>query len=216
MNWIARIAIGALAIYLTITLIVYTKQRDLMFAPDVGRVQPGDVGLASVSEVTLKTPDGLALHSWYGAAEPHHPTILFFHGNSGNVSRRADKFRQLMTRGYGVFMLGYPGYGGSDGTPSEAAFVLAASLSFEWLRDSGISPANIVVYGESLGTAVAVQLVAVNQVRALILEAPMSSVREMAQFQYPYLPVGLLLKDPFLTVRLHRQGSHAAAHRSRC
>lgn len=175
-------------------------QRDLMFIPSAERVLPHDIGLDEVDEITLETPDGQRLYSWYGHAKSKLPTILFFHGNSRGVSNRRGKIRQIMAKGYGVFMLGYPGYGGSEGAPSESAFIQAAELSYQHLRASGIARGDIVIYGESLGTAVAVQLAAKQQARALILEAPMSSIREIAQSQYPYLPVELLLKDPFLSI----------------
>jgi len=181
-------------------LAVYLLQRDLMFGPSQQRVLPADVGLIGVEEVTLITSDQQRLFSWYGRAKPSQPTILFFHGNGGSVSSRRGKILQIMDKGYGVFMVGYPGYGGSEGSPSEDTFIDAAKLSFSYLIDAGIVPSDIVIYGSSLGTAVAVQLAAEHVARALVLEAPMSSVLEIAQSQYPYLPVELLLKDSFMTV----------------
>ncbi|NOX50332.1 MAG: alpha/beta hydrolase [Gammaproteobacteria bacterium] len=195
-----NILIALVAGYAFLTLAVYLLQRDLVFAPSLQRVLPHDVGLFGVEEVTLITSDQQRLFSWYGRAKPSQPTILFFHGNGGGVSSRRGKIRQLMDKGYGVFVVGYPGYGGSEGNPSEDSFIDAAKMSFSYLLDAGIEASEIVIYGASLGSAVAVQLAAKHVARALVLEAPMSSIREIAQSQYPFLPVKLLLKDPFLTV----------------
>ncbi len=195
-----NILLTLVAGYALLTLAVYLLQRDLVFAPSLQRVFPQDVGLIGVEEVTLITSAQQRLFSWFGRAKPSQPTILFFHGNGGSVSGRRGKIQQLMDKGYGVFMVGYPGYGGSEGSPSEDTFIDAAKLSLRYLLDTGIEASDIVIYGSSLGTAVAVQLAAEHVARALVLEAPMSSVREIAQSQYPFLPVELLLKDPFLTV----------------
>lgn len=191
---------GIAAIYTAAALVLYLKQRDLMFSAATAHVLPHEVGLVEVSEVTLTTQAGEKLYSWYGPAKPDKATILFFHGNGGSLSSRLDKFHQIMDKGYGIFMLGYPGYGGSEGSPSETAFNEAAELSYNYLDESGLEPSDLVLYGESLGTSVAVQLAARESAAALILEAPMSSILEIAQSQYPYVPLSLLLKDPFMSI----------------
>ena len=125
-------------IYVSVTAVVYVMQRDLVFAPSTERVLPLDVGLDSVDEVTLETADGSQLYSWYGRAKPNHATILFFHGNGQAVSNRQGKIRRIMAKGYGIFVLGYPGYGGSEGSPSESAFIEAARLAYRYLRSLNI------------------------------------------------------------------------------
>ena len=192
--------VAALSIYCLSGLALYVMQRDLMFSTSTERILPSDVGMDQIEEVTLHTQNGEKLYSWYGRAKPERPTILYFHGNGGSVATRSDKYRQFMALGYGVFMLGYPGYGGSEGDPSEKAFIDAARLSYTYLSDSKIEPEDIVIFGESLGTAVAVQLAAEKLAKALVLSAPMNSIREIAEHQYPYVPIGMLLKDPFLTM----------------
>lgn len=184
--------------YLMMTLLVYLLQRDLMFAPSTQRVSPAAMGLAHVREVTLLTPRSEKLYCWYAEATPGAPTLLMFHGNGGNVSFRHHKIKQLTARGYGVFLLGYPGYGGSEGAPSEAAFIESATLAYQHLTED-IPAEQLVVYGTSLGSAVAVQLAAKVATAAVVLEAPMNSILEIAQGQYPFLPVRWLIKDPFLS-----------------
>lgn len=192
--------VSVLAIYFAINLYAYLNQRRLMYFPTSEQVSPEEVGLHDVDEVILRTNSNLKLTSWYGRAKIGRPTILFFHGNGGGISHRAHRFRELMAEGYGVFVLGYPGYGGNNGDPSESSFREGSRLSYEFLRNLGVSDDEIVIYGESIGSGVAVQLAASVEARGLILEAPMSSTVDVAREHYPYLLVSLLLKDTFRSV----------------
>jgi pimeloyl-ACP methyl ester carboxylesterase len=189
-----------LAIYFAINLFAYANQRQLMYFPSSERVSPDEVGLHDVNEVTLRTIANVNLSSWYGPARIGQPTILFFHGNGGAVSHRAQRFRELMAEGFGIFALGYPGYGGNNGRPSESSFLEASTLSYEYLRNSGVAADDIVIYGESIGSGVAVQLAASVEARALILEAPMSSTIDVAREHYPYLIARFLLRDTYQSV----------------
>ena len=189
-----------LAIYFAINLYAYVIQRQLMYFPTLERVSPEEVGLHDVDEVTLQTNSNVTLTSWYGRANVGQPTFLFFHGNGGAVSHREHRFRELMADGYGIFVLGYPGYGGNSGQPSESSFREGSTLSYEFLRNTGVSADDIVIYGESIGSGVAVQLAASVEARALILEAPMSSTIDVAREHYPYLLVSSLLKDTFQSI----------------
>lgn len=186
-----------LAIYFAVSLLVYANQRALMFVPTADYVTPEEAGLVDVEEVTLQSDSEVKLNSWFGQARNGQPTILFFHGNAGAVSHRAHRFREFMGHGYGVFVLGYPGYGGNEGTPSEESFRQAALVAYEYLRKQSIDADDIVLYGESIGTGVAVQLAAHVEAKALILEAPMTSAVDVAREHYPYLPVKLLLRNKF-------------------
>ena len=153
-----------------------------------------------VEEIVLRGRNGDSLFSWFGRAQAGQPTILFFHGNGGAISHRAHRFRGLMADGLGMFMLGYPGYGGSDGRPSEYAFLEAAKLAYQYLRGEGLEPGDIIIYGESIGSSVAVQLAAAVGAKGLVLEAPMSSAVDVAREHYPWLVAGLLMKDTYRSV----------------
>ena len=196
-----RIAKIALTLFLIVFLGIhshfYLNQRQLMYFPSLERVHPQDVGLLGVDEVSLLTESSETLVSWYGLAKMGMPTILFFHGNGGAVSHRAHRFRGLMAEGFGVFVLGYPGYGGNDGEPSEASFLEGALLSYQYLRSQGLAADDIVIYGESIGTGVAVQIAAQVDAKGLILQAPLSSAADVARKHYPYLLADLLIKDSF-------------------
>ncbi len=199
MSALLKFAGFALGGYLALLLLLYFAQRNMMFLPDRRQFAPQEIGLPGIEEIILTNEAGDKLLSWYSPVQEPAATILFFHGNGGNVAMRADKFRQLNAAGYSVFMLGYPGYGGSEGSPSEAAFVEAGELAYRHLLNNGIEKESIVIYGESIGSGVAVQLAGKEHAKALVLEAPMNSVREIAESVYWFVPVRLILKDTFLS-----------------
>ena len=176
-------------------------QRRLIYFPSTVRIAPASVGLVDVAEQVLRTPDGAEIICWYSRAKSGAPTILYFHGNGGSLAERADRFRIYQVNGVGIFMMSYRGYGGSTGSPSEAANVADAKLAYDWLVSSGVGPEGIVLYGESLGSGVAVQVALEKPVAGLILDAPYTSIVELGAQVYPFLPVRLLLSDRYETVR---------------
>ena len=205
MSWFWKLSLVVLFLYGAGAIALYMAQRRMMFSPDPLRVLPSAVDLPGLHEVTLKTEEGHALYCWHLPAAPLKPTILFFHGNGGNVANREEKFRQLHEAGYGVFMMGYRGFGGSEGRPSEAALVKDAALGYDYLTSLGLTSDRIVIYGESIGTSIAVQIAVDHPSAALILEAPMYSVLSIAEARYPYVPVKYFLKDKFETNLYIRQ-----------
>lgn len=194
------VLILVLAVYFAFNLLVYAKQRNLMYLPSVQRVVPAEIGLVGVDEVALTTSSSVELISWFARPRTNRPTVMFFHGNAGAVSNRAYRFRDLMAHGYGVFVLGYPGYGGNAGQPSESGFHEASQMAYDYLRASGIESDDIVLYGESIGSGVAVQLAARVEAKGLILEAPMSSAVDVARVHYPMLLASFLLRDSYQSV----------------
>jgi len=200
LNSIKILLFSALAIYIAANLYAYVIQDRLLYFPAHERLTPRDVGLESVQEVTLTTKSGSDFTSWYGRAIPGHATILFFHGNGGAIAHRDYRFRELMANGFGIFMLGYPGYGGNEGKPSEQSFTETATVAYEYLLDQKITAEDIVIYGESIGSGVAVQIAAGNQARALILEAPLTSTMDVARVHYPWLLARFLLSDKFASI----------------
>ena len=198
---IAKTVLTTLLIaFLGVHAYFYLGQRQLMYFPSRERVLPQDAGLTGVDEIALRNGSGEVLRSWFGEARADRPTVLFFHGNGGAVNHRAHRFRGLMADGLGVFMLGYPGYGGSDGRPSEEAFLDAARLAYRYLREQGLGPDDIVIYGESIGSSVAVQLAAAVGAKGLVLEAPMSSAIDVAREHYPWLLAAFLMKDSYRSI----------------
>lgn len=192
--WLA----GAAAVaYAAVLAYLYLFQRQLLYFPDRSRPQLADLAELGVREVTLRSSDGLSLLSWYLPPRGERPAVLYFHGNGGHISYRAERIRRFAREGYGVLLLEYRGYGGNPGTPSEAGLYRDAAAATAFLADSGIGPRRLVLYGESLGSAVAVQVAAEREVAAVVLESPFTSIAAVAQHHYPYVPAALLVLDRF-------------------
>ena len=198
--WI-KLALGAFAAYVLIALAGYLGQRKLMYFPDRARTQPSEVGLANVEERVLKTPDGERVIAWYGKARPGQPTLLYFHGNGGSLAIRGERIRRFMGEGWGVYMMTYRGYGGSSGRPTEVNNVADARLAYGALVLEGVAPSSIIAYGESLGSGIAVRIAIERQVAGLILDAPYTSIVDVAAGAYPFLPVRTFLIDRYETTK---------------
>lgn len=197
MSMLLKIVLIAAAAYTCLVLAAWLGQRRLMYFPDPSRISPAAAGLAGVEEHLLDVSDGVKLVTWQAAAQPGQPTLLYFHGNAGGLVNRAGRFARYRAIGYGLFAVSYRGYSGSTGSPSESANFGDAILAYEVLRGRGVAPEDIVVYGESLGSGVAVALAAQRKVGALVLDAPYTSIVDVAAGQYPFLPVRMLLTDRY-------------------
>lgn len=195
-------------LYLAALSGLYVFQRDLQYFPAHRDPAPEAVGLSGVERVLLQTQDGESLVLWYSPAQPGRPTILFLHGNAGAMSDRADRLAFYQSRGFGAAFLSWRGYGGSSGRPTEPGLLIDAKTAYDHLRESGIDAGQIVLVGESLGTGVAVQTAARTAVGAVVLEAPFTAAVDVAQRSYPWVPVGLLMKDQF------RSRNHIASIRA--
>jgi fermentation-respiration switch protein FrsA (DUF1100 family) len=184
--------IKILAFYIFIVALMYIFQRNFLYYP-FGKILiiPEDF-----QEVNLKTLDNTSIYGWYSPPQKGQKTILYFHGNAGNLMGRSDRFEKFATQ-YGVMAISYRGYAKSKGEPSQDGFFQDADSAFEFLKSKNISSKDIILFGESIGSAVAVNLASKHDFGALILEAPFSSILSMAQKSYWFLPVSLILKDRF-------------------
>jgi fermentation-respiration switch protein FrsA (DUF1100 family) len=198
--WI-KLALAAVAVYCAIGLVAYLGQRKLMYFPDRAHVLPVEVGLRGVEERTIETPDGARVIAWYGKARWGKPTLLYFHGNGGSLAARTARIARFMEEGWGVYIMTYRGYGGSTGSPSEAANVADARLAYAALKQEGVPPGSIIAYGESLGSGIAVRIAAELPVAGVILDAPYTSIVDVAAQAYPFLPVRLFLTDRYESTR---------------
>ncbi len=186
------VLIAALVLGL-IRLVASYVQLKLMYYPSAEHVAPAEVGLQNVEERIIETPDGERVVAWYGRAAPGEPTILYFHGNGGNLALRSERIRHYLDRGRGMLMMSYRGYSGSTGRPSESANIADARLAYALLMAEGITPADIIVYGESLGTGVATRIASEKSIGGLILDSPFTSAVDVGARHYPFLPVRLLM-----------------------
>lgn len=187
-------------LYLCAATAMYFMQRSFQYFPTHRAPTPEMVGLSGVSSVTLDTADGVTVQMWHAPATPGQPTILFFHGNAGEIADRAPRLAAYQAAGLGAAFVSYRGYGASGGAPSEEGFLHDARAAYHWLLAQGVPAAQIVVVGESLGTGVAVKLAASVPVGALILGAPYAAAVDLAARHYPWLPVRLLMKDQFRSI----------------
>lgn len=184
-------------LYLLVLAGMYVFQRKLIFVPGHSPAYPKEASLDDIELVRLSTPDNETLLCWYKEAQSGYPTIVYFHGNAGDLTDRTDKYRTLTDKGFGLFALSYRGYGGSTGSPSESGLMTDARTAIAYVTSRGIAASDMLLYGESLGSGVAVRMASEHQPGAVILEAPYTSVANRAQELYPFLPVKLLIRDRF-------------------
>ncbi|HEY8128326.1 MAG TPA: alpha/beta hydrolase [Hyphomicrobium sp.] len=198
------VIVVALALYAMAVVVMYAAQRRFIYFPEPGRTSPAAAGLPDVSERIIATPDGEKVVAWYGKAQRGQPTLLYFQGNGGTLELRSETISRYLARGRGMFMMSYRGFSGSTGAPSEAANVADAKLAYDTLIKDGVSPDDIILYGESLGTGVAIQVAREKMVAGVILDSPYTSILELASQYYPWLPVSLLLEDRYESIRYIR------------
>jgi fermentation-respiration switch protein FrsA (DUF1100 family) len=184
-------------VYLGAATALFVWQRSILFPiPTTARTTPQAAGLPQAEENILSTADGEKVIVWHIAAQPGHRLVLYFPGNGDTLAGCAGRFRDITSDGTGLIALSYRGYAGSSGQPSEQGLLqdMEAVYAFAAAR---YEPARMVAWGFSLGSGVAVALAADHPVGALILEAPYTSIADVAASAYPLLPVRYLAKDPF-------------------
>src|SRR4051812_32817502 len=174
LKWLIAVA----AVFGGFVALMYVAQRALMYHPEVLRTPPATAGLVDLQELVLDAADGEKVIVWYTPPKRDLPLVLYFHGNAGALRHRANRFRALTDDGYGLVALSYRGYGGSTGSPSEAGMIADAQAAYAFA--AARAPAErIVVFGESLGTGVAVALAATERIGRLVLEAPFASAADI-------------------------------------
>ena len=200
MSLVKFFVVFAIVAYAAAALGMYVFQRKLQYHAENKGLTPESVGIVGASVEFLITADGEKIILWYAPAKAGMATILYFHGNAGEIGDRPLRFNYYHARGFGVAYVSYRGYGGSTGSPSEAGLVADATAAYDWLIAKGVEPSKIALLGESLGSGVAVQLAAKREVGALALEAPYTSTVEVAAKIYWWLPVQALMKDQFKSI----------------
>lgn len=179
MKWIIR---------LMVTSFLFFPEKDFYELPQ-------DYGLRA-EDVFMTTPDKVRLHGWFFEAPQAKATLLFLHGNAGNISGRLSKVQGWVERGVSVFLVDYRGYGKSEGAIKKGSDLVSdARSALHWLQESKqILPSQIILYGESIGSYPAIELAKESKFRGLILEAAFSSLGELAKKHYSWAPE-FLLKD---------------------
>nr|WP_319386031.1 alpha/beta fold hydrolase [uncultured Roseibium sp.] len=195
---LVKLLIAAAIAYSMAAGYMYLNQRSFIFVPSGELATPEDKGLQNVSVELVEMADGTRTTVWTAEpAEEGLPTVVYFHGNSSNLSGRWQRFKMILDSGYGLYAPTYRGYAGSEGSPSETAIISDALEHFDRAASAGTP---IIVHGESLGSGVATAVAAERPDTALlVLEAPYTALVDMAAASYPWLPVGFLMKDQMKT-----------------
>jgi len=198
MRWLAAVLGWGLAVYAGLALYLYVFQARFVYFPELPsrRVEatPTDIGLA-FETVRLDTADGEKLAGWYIPAPAARGTLLYLHGNGGNIGHRLDPIAVFHRLGLNVLIIDYRGYGASSGKPSEEGTYQDALAAWNWLtQEKRLAPERIVLFGESLGGSIAAWLAARQPPAGLVIYASFTSVPEMAQALYPMFPASRLVR----------------------
>lgn len=197
--------------FLSASLILGCRMEDkFIYYPDATIERgPGDIGLA-FDEIFFASTDGVRLHGWFVPYPEAETTLLWFHGNAGNISHRLENLRLIHDKmQLNVFIFDYRGYGRSAGRASEEGTYRDGEAAVRYLHSrKDVDPKKIVFFGRSLGAAVATDLAAREECLALILESPFASVREMARVAFPFFPIGRFLSTRYDVVEKIKNVRH--------
>ena len=186
-------------IYFLIVFYVYSKQRSLLYVPNIDNYDDEPLTI-NADEVFILNSDGNKLRSlFYKNPSNTKNTLLMFHGNAGPIENRFYKINKLAKYKQNILLISWRSYSGNEGSPSEQGLYDDALSAINWLNNKGISIKDIIIYGESLGTAISLEVAQNKLFKGIILEAPFTSMIDAAKFHYPYLPVALMLKDKYLS-----------------
>lgn len=189
--------------YLLLLALLFSFQRKLQYIPS-GKVQPiENYNLEGFSEKILNTQDRVKILAWYKKPQNFDPKIIvYFHGNAGNLGERAERFSNFSNAGFGVLAITYRGYSGSEGSPSEEGLIADANAALEFLFENGYNRKDIILFGESLGSGVAMQIASKDKFAAMVLDSPFSSIASVAKRTYWFVPVNFILKDKFDSIEI--------------
>lgn len=191
----------ALAAWGALILALYLGQRGMLYFPDHSQPHPHEHGLQDMESIRIAVDDRVeVLAWWHPPADDRHPVLVYFHGNSGNIGERAHKMHGLIEAGYGALLATYRYNAGAGGVASEQALLEDARRVIAFVKGHGIAENRIVLYGESLGTGVAVAMAVEHDIAGLILESPYSSIADVAHSRYWFAFAKWLLHDRFDSV----------------
>jgi len=168
-----------------------------MYHPDENNYF-GDKLEVEIEKVNIKTSDNINLLGWFhNKSLDNYKTILYFHGNAGKLENRIYKLNHFKDLNVNFLIIAWRGFSGNKGKPSENNLYIDGNSAIDWLKKKGVAEKDIIIYGESLGTGIATEISQNKNFAGLILETPFTSMIEAAKNFYPYVPVGLLLKDKY-------------------
>ena len=186
--------------YLSILLFMFLFQRTFMYHPNVKNLDPVPAKF-EYEEVFISSEKNIELRSWFSFKPENKKTVLFFHGNAGELSARVYKLNKFSEIDANFLIISWRGFSGNNGKPTEKGLYQDAKKAVEWLQNKGISKKDIILYGESLGTGIAVELASKDNFSGVILESPYTSMVDMGKRFYPFIPVSLLQRDRYNSIK---------------
>ena len=187
------------SIYIVIILFFYFFQRSFLYFPDENNYLTSEIINKENKVLNIRTKDNLNLKSYLYFEKKNRNTILFLHGNAGTLNNRIYKLNIFKNLGFNYLAVTWRGFSGNKGSPTEKGLTLDALSGLDYLNSLGIKDNEVVIYGESLGTGVGVNVSTIRSVKGLILESPYTSVGDVGKIKFPFLPIDLILKDKFDT-----------------
>ena len=183
-----------IGIYFFVTIFLYFYQNKLLYHPNINSRSNYELN-HKVNEILITSDDDII--AWHYKKNENYKTLVFFHGNAGNLSNRIYKLNELSKLKLNYLIFAYRGFNGNKGKPYEAGLYKDAENVIKWLKSKNVLEKNIVLYGESLGTAVAIHTAQSKNFSGIILEAPFTSMIDLGQKYYPFFPIKFLLKDKY-------------------
>ena len=197
MKYLYLIFSSIIIAYLVLLVFIYFYQRNLLYHPTENNYQNDKIQF-SYEEIFIKVDDKIKLKSWILEKNlKKFKTLVFFHGNAGDLSNRIYKLNELNKLDINILLISWRGFSGNEGFPTEQNLYKDAEAAIKWLNSKEVENNKIILFGESLGTGVAVEIGKKNIFNSMILESPFTSMENAAKIYYPYLPVRLLLKDRY-------------------
>lgn len=188
--------------YVVVTIFMYFYQDKMVFVPTRNSVMTPDEFGIKFEEVSLRVSEQDSIHGWYFPVDSSAPTILFCYGNAGNKSRRMISIQFFIEQGLNLVIFDYRGYGQSDGKPGETNCYDDVERVYRWLVDEKkISPKKIIIFGRSLGGAIAIELATRVECAGLIVESSFTSIPDMSRLMFPYMFTDQLTKNKFDSIK---------------
>ena len=197
--FITKLIISILVIYLVLLIFLYFYQGKLLY-PTVNSDTEIDNLIPKIEKVNITTSDNLNLLGWFHKKDISKNTILFLHGNAGSLENRIYKLNHFENFDLNFLIIAWRGFSGNSGKPNEKGLYDDAKSAVNWLKSKGIKEENIILYGESLGSAVAIEIAQNKKFAGIVLESPFTSMVEMGKKHYPIFPVSFLLKDRYESI----------------
>ena len=194
-------ALIIISCYLVVVVFVFFNQRNLLYHPFENNYNKDEASF-TYDEIFIPTSNERYIKGWFHKKDlKKKKTLVFFHGNAGNLQNRIYKLNLIKDFEINFLIVAYRGFSGNKGKPSETGLYEDARSTLDWLAKQGVKDEKIILYGESLGTGVSTEVAQNKKFAGIILESPFTSMVDAGKFYYPYLPVSLLLKDRYETIK---------------